>query len=114
MRKKFIPHEYQNQIILHEIDAPRSNVWAGMGMGKTVATLTSLEDLFMSGSETQPALVLAPLRVARSTWPDEVDKWDHLRNIEMQPVVGTAQERLAALRNLTPACSPPITITSFG
>ncbi|MFV8770812.1 SNF2-related protein [Yersinia enterocolitica] len=99
LRKIFIPHEYQNQIILHEIDAPRSNVWAGMGMGKTVATLTSLEDLFMSGSETKPALVLAPLRVARSTWPDEVDKWDHLRNIEMQPVVGTAQERLAALRN---------------
>ncbi len=98
-RKVFIPRPYQDLIITHSHDIPRSNVWAGMGMGKTVATLTALEDLFMAGSETQPALVLAPLRVARSTWPDEADKWDHLRNIEMQPIVGSAKERLAALTN---------------
>lgn len=95
----FTPRPYQDLIITHIHDTPRSNVWAGMGMGKTVATLTALEDLFMAGTETQPALVLAPLRVARSTWPDEADKWDHLRNIEMQPIVGTAKERLAALQN---------------
>ncbi|MEX6067223.1 SNF2-related protein, partial [Providencia hangzhouensis] len=83
----------------HEIDIKRSNVWAGMGMGKTVATLTALEDLFMAGSETQPALVLAPLRVASSTWPDEAVKWDHLRNIDVQPIIGTAKERMAAIKN---------------
>lgn len=76
----FTPRPYQNLIITHIHDSPRSNIWAGMGMGKTVATLTALEDLFMCGAETQPVLVLAPLRVARSTWHDEVDKWDHLRN----------------------------------
>ncbi|MCX8958352.1 DEAD/DEAH box helicase [Erwinia psidii] len=97
--KIFTPRPYQNLILTHEIDQRRSNVWAGMGMGKTVATLTTLEYLFMAGSETQPALVLAPLRVARSTWPDEAEKWDHLRNIEMQAIVGTVKERLAALQN---------------
>ncbi|MCX8963217.1 DEAD/DEAH box helicase [Erwinia psidii] len=97
--KIFIPRPYQNLIIDHSLSLPRTNIWAGMGMGKTVATLTTLEDLFMAGSETQPALVLAPLRVARSTWPDEAEKWDHLRNIEMQPIVGTVKERLAALQN---------------
>ncbi|QGH62714.1 DEAD/DEAH box helicase [Serratia proteamaculans] len=98
-RRPFTPRPYQDLIINHLLNAPRSNVWAGMGMGKTVATLTGLEDLFMAGSETQPALVLAPLRVAASTWPDEVEKWDHLRNIEIQPIVGTAKERAAALLN---------------
>ncbi|MGP0955196.1 SNF2-related protein [Serratia sp. CY82433] len=97
--RPFTSRPYQDLIINHLLDTPRSNVWAGMGMGKTVATLTGLEDLFMAGSETQPALVLAPLRVAASTWPDEVEKWGHLRNIEIQPIVGTAKERAAALFN---------------
>lgn len=97
--KNFTPHPYQDLILSHEIDIKRSNVWAGMGMGKTVATLTALEDLFMAGSETQPALVLAPLRVASSTWPDEAVKWNHLRNIDIQPLIGTAKERMAAIKN---------------
>lgn len=71
---QFIPRPYQDLIINHEIDILRCNIWAGMGMGKTVATLTSLEDLFKAGAEIQPALVLAPLRVAASTWPDEAVK----------------------------------------
>lgn len=99
MAKNFTPRPYQNLILRHEIDIKRSNVWAGMGMGKTVATLTALEDLFMAGSETQPALVLAPLRVASSTWPDEAVKWNHLRNIDIQPIIGTAKERMAAIKN---------------
>lgn len=99
MTKVFTPRPYQDLIINHEIDILRCNVWAGMGMGKTVATLTALEDLFMSGSENRPALVLAPLRVARSTWPDEADKWEHLRNIEVQTIIGSPKERTAALLN---------------
>ena len=95
----FTPRPYQDLIINHEIDILRCNIWAGMGMGKTVATLTTLEDLFMAGAETQPALVLAPLRVAASTWPDEAVKWGHLRNIEVQPIVGNAKARAAALAN---------------
>nr|ELR5224927.1 DEAD/DEAH box helicase [Providencia rettgeri] len=97
--KTLTPRPYQDLILSHEIDIKRSNVWAGMGMGKTVSTLTALEDLFMAGSETQPALVLAPLRVASSTWPDEAVKWNHLRNIDVQPIIGTAKERMAAIKN---------------
>ncbi|MEQ1975011.1 DEAD/DEAH box helicase [Xenorhabdus sp. SGI240] len=97
--KPFTPRPYQNLIINHELDLPRCNVWAGMGMGKTVATLTALEDLYMVGMETQPTLVLAPLRVARSTWPDEADKWNHFHNIDVQPIVGNVKERRDALKN---------------
>ncbi|CDG88429.1 SNF2-related protein [Xenorhabdus bovienii] len=97
--KPFTPRPYQNLIVNFLIDTPRCNVWAGMGMGKSLATLTALEDLYMAGGETQPTLVLAPLRVARSTWPDEAEKWNHLHNIEIQPIVGSAKERAASLNN---------------
>ncbi|HCP5333231.1 TPA: ATP-dependent helicase, partial [Escherichia coli] len=99
MGQIFTPRPYQDLIINHEIDIMRGNIWAGMGMGKTVATLTTLEDLFMAGAETRPALVLAPLRVAASTWPDEAVKWGHLRNIEVQPIIGNARARSTALAN---------------
>ncbi|WP_367272986.1 SNF2-related protein, partial [Candidatus Symbiopectobacterium sp.] len=99
MTKPYTPRPYQELITSFLINNPRCNVWAGMGMGKTVATLTTLEDLFMCGAETQPVLFLAPLRVARSTWPDEANKWSHLRNIEIQPIMGSVKERLAALTN---------------
>lgn len=95
-RAQFTPREYQHAIIGHSLDLPRCAVWAGMGMGKTVSTLTALDALELV--EPGPALVLAPLRVAASTWPDEACKWHHLRNIEVSAVVGTAAERKAALQ----------------
>ncbi len=74
----------------------RGAVWAGMGMGKTSATLTAIRDehLLIGG----PTLVIAPLRVAQSTWPDEIDKWDHLHDLTISPVVGDVKARRAALK----------------
>lgn len=95
-RKEFTPRRYQNLIMNHELDLPRCGVWAGMGTGKTVSTLTSLDILELI--EPGPTLILAPLRVAASTWPDEAQKWKHLRNIEVSAVVGNVAERRTALR----------------
>lgn len=96
MSVQFTPRPYQHQMIGHALDLPRCALWAGMGMGKTLATLTALDGLALT--DPGPALVLAPLRVARSTWPDEAAKWAHLRNVEVSPVVGTPDQRRAALR----------------
>ncbi len=95
-RIDFTPHAYQDQIIGHQLDLQRGAIWAGMGMGKTVSTLVSLDLLELV--EPGPTLVLAPLRVAASTWPDEALKWNNLRNVEVSAIVGTPQERKAALR----------------
>lgn len=95
-RIDFKPHSYQQMIIGHQLDLPRGAVWAGMGMGKTVSTLVSLDLLELV--EPGPTLVLAPLRVAASTWPDEALKWNNLRNVEVSAVVGNPKERKAALR----------------
>lgn len=95
-RREFTPRPYQTAIRDFILDRPRCAVWAGMGMGKTCATLTALDALALA--DDAPALVLAPLRVARSTWPDEAVKWRHLRGMSVMPVVGTEAERRAALR----------------
>lgn len=97
MSKPFRARPYQQIIIEHILDTPRCGVWASMGLGKTVATLTALDTLFAAG-EDDPVLVIAPLRVAKRVWPSEVNKWDHLRHIKMMPIVGSEDERRRALR----------------
>ncbi len=92
---QFTPRPYQQQIIDRILTQDRVAVWAGMGLGKTSATLTALD--ILSLVDPGPALVLAPLRVARSTWPEEVKKWDHLQHMKVQPVIGDPRQRRAAL-----------------
>lgn len=96
---KFKAREYQRAIISHIIKNKRCAVFAGMGMGKTSSTLFAL-DYIKRLYDEGPALVLAPLRVASSTWVDEVAKWDDL-DLTVSAIVGTQAQRLKALN--TPA-----------
>lgn len=95
MRKQFLPRPYQHKIIEHIVDTPRCAVWAGMGLGKTVATLTAIDIINLV--EPGPTLVLAPLRVASSTWPDEAAKWTHLKNLKISAIVGDVVSRRKAM-----------------
>lgn len=76
---------------------PRGALYADMGMGKTGATLGALETLRFAGFD-DPILVMAPRRVAKDTWPDEVAKWAHTKHLTIAPIVGTHEQRTAALR----------------
>ena len=96
MTRTFTPHGYQSEAMQHIYDAPRCALWMPMGGGKTVSTLTALDALDLCDG-VYPVLVLAPKRVARSTWPDEVAKWHHLRHLRVSVVTGTPKQRLAAL-----------------
>lgn len=96
MTQVFNARAYQDLIISHALEHKRCGVFAGMGTGKTVSTLTALDILELV--DPSPTLVLAPLRVAQSTWPDEVRKWKHLRNLEVSAVVGDLNQRREALR----------------
>lgn len=93
--RPFSPRPYQDMIIDHILENDRCCVWAGMGMGKTSSTLTALDAILMADSA--PALVLAPLRVATQTWPDEGNKWTHTSGLHVVPITGTSKERMAAL-----------------
>lgn len=91
---RFTPRIYQKLIISHILEHPRCALFVSMGMGKTSSTLAALEFLKVMGEPVR-ALVLAPLRVATATWPDEVAKWGF--NLRVSAVVGTPAKRRAAL-----------------
>ena len=73
---------------------------AEMGLGKTVAVLTALVDLLATG-EAKRVLVIAPLKVAENTWPDEIEEWAHTRGLTYSVLIGTREEREAAARQNT-------------
>lgn len=95
MRKPFIPRPYQQTAIEHLLATPRNALWASMGMGKTVSCLTAIDMLQLI--EPQPVLVLAPKRVAASTWVDEANKWQHLSDIRVSAIIGNEAQRTDAL-----------------
>lgn len=90
---KFKPHDYQRYTIQFIIDHPECAILLGLGMGKTISTLTAINDLVRNRFETQRVLVIAPIRVARDTWPAELNKWDHLAGLTVSPIIGTAKQR---------------------
>lgn len=95
----FTPHAYQKYAIDYIEQHPVAAVLLDMGLGKTVITLTALQDLLFDRFEAHRVLVIAPLRVARDTWPSEISKWDHLAGMTFAVAVGNAKEREAALEN---------------
>lgn len=92
MTQDFKARDYQQAIVRFMLEHKRGNIWAGMGTGKSVSTLTALDALSMT-ADPFPALVLAPLRVASSTWPGEVRKWSHLRGLRIKAATGSESER---------------------
>lgn len=93
-----MPHDYQKYAIEYIKSHPITALFLDMGLGKTVTTLTAIRDLMYDAFEVKRVLVIAPLRVARDTWPDELRKWDHLKELTCSVVVGTVAERRRALQ----------------
>lgn len=95
---KYSPHNYQiystNFILNNSISA----IFLECGLGKSVISLTAINDLMLDYFDVSRTLVIAPLRVANSTWPDEIKKWDHLKHLNYSVVIGSEKERLDALR----------------
>lgn len=95
---KFVPHGYQRYAIEYIKNHPVTALLLDMGLGKTVTTLTAIRDLMYDSFEVHRVLVVAPLRVARDTWPEEIRKWDHLKDLTCSVAVGTVTERRRALQ----------------
>lgn len=94
------PRPWQQPMLDHIADQERCLIFAAMGSGKTVATLTAAaaDDLIYDG----PTLIVAPKRVALNTWPSELTKWDHLKGLDMSIVLGSESEREKALKRDVP------------
>lgn len=94
---KYHPHDYQRYATNFILEHPVAAVLLEMGLGKSVCTLTAIYELMLNRFEVESVLVIAPLRVARDTWPIEIEKWDHLKGLSYSVVIGTEAERIAAL-----------------
>ena len=94
---KYVSHDYQAYATDFILTHPEAAVLLDMGLGKSVITLTAIQELCLDAFEISRVLVIAPLRVARDTWPAEIQKWDHLQGLSYSVAVGTEKERLAAL-----------------
>ncbi|MBR0575694.1 DEAD/DEAH box helicase [Proteiniclasticum sp. BAD-10] len=95
---KFVPHDYQKTALDHVIKNPAAGLLLDMGMGKTVTTLTAVDQLMNDYLEVDKVLVIAPLRVAEDTWSRETEKWDHLKHLKIAKILGPEKQRLAALQ----------------
>ena len=95
---KYKPHEYQSYATEFILSHPISAVFLEMGLGKSVITLSAIFDLCLDSFLVCKVLVIAPLRVARDTWPAEIKKWDHLKGLSYSVAVGTEKERIDALK----------------
>ena len=94
---KYQPHEYQSYATRFILEHPVAAVFLQMGLGKSVITLTAIHNLIFDRFEVRRVLVIAPLRVARDTWPAEIEKWDHLKGLTYSVAVGDEHARNAAL-----------------
>lgn len=93
---KVILHDYQQRAVRFVKDTPRCCLLLEMGLGKSLITLTAITQL-LEEADIRKVLVLAPRKVAESTWSDEVAKWDNLRGLRVSRVIGTEKQRLRAL-----------------
>ena len=94
---RFNPHRYQQYAITRIVRDPAVGLFLDMGLGKTVITLTAVNELKYDRWEVSRCLVIAPLKVAEATWATEAAKWDHLQHLRVVPVLGSTQKRLRAL-----------------
>lgn len=96
---RFIPHSYQRYCITRIIQDTALALFLDMGLGKTVITLTAVNDLIFNRFQVSRCLVIAPKKVAEDTWTREQTKWDHLGLLKIFPVLGTKNRRIRALNS---------------
>lgn len=98
---KFVPHPYQRYAIDRVVNDSAVALFMDMGLGKTVVTLTAVKELEYNRWAIRMPLVVAPKKVAEATWSTEAQKWDHLKDLRVVPILGTEKQRIKAV--YTPA-----------
>lgn len=94
---KYEPYEYQKYATQFIIRNDIAAIFLECGLGKTVATLSAIEYLMSIGA-VKRVLIIAPLRVGLSTWPEEIEKWDHTKGLTYAVAIGSVKERERALK----------------
>lgn len=94
---KYQPHEYQLKAEQWILEHDKCGLFLPMGMGKTSITLTAISDLMYDYFRVRKVLIIAPIRVADTTWPAEINKWDHTKGLTYAKILGDRKQRLAGI-----------------
>lgn len=94
---EYKPHDYQQRAKDYIVEHKAAGLFLEMGLGKTIITLTAVNELMYDRFEITRALVIAPLRVASTVWAEEAEKWTHTRHLRIAKVLGSRQQRTEAL-----------------
>lgn len=98
MAEIYKPQPYQTIGAQLLYDNPRCQLWMKPGMGKSSTVLALFDLLKLAGSNFFPALIIAPLRVARKVWSDEIQKWSRFNGLTLTKILGDKTAREAAIR----------------
>ena len=96
---KFVPHDYQRYCITRILQSDKLALFLEPGLGKTIITMTAVNDLRYNRFLIRKCLVIAPKKVAEDTWTREQEKWDHLRLLKVVRVLGSQTKRIKALNS---------------
>ena len=95
----FIPHEYQRIAIERVMENTHYGLLLDMGLGKTISTLYAIEQLMYDSFEVQKVLIIAPKKVAESTWAQEARKWNQTKHLRVASILGSANDRIQAVES---------------
>ena len=95
---QYKPHDYQKYAQQFIIEHKACALLLDLGLGKTVITLSALWELIFDYFDIDRVLIIAPIRVAKTTWPSEIQKWDHLNGLSFSVAVGTPEQRSTAVK----------------
>jgi len=91
-------HKYQQRAVKHVIDTPKSALFIEMGLGKTISSLTAIDELMNDHFAVSKVLIIGPLRVANTVWHTEAKNWEHTKHLRFSLVTGPVKSRLTALQ----------------
>ncbi len=94
---EFRAYDYQKTATNFILEKNKAGLFLDMGLGKTVSTLMAIEELIYQRLEIDKILVIAPLRVAKTVWDSEIEKWDRINHLKISKVLGTEKQRIDAL-----------------
>lgn len=97
---EFKPHPYQEYCISRLLNTPMLGLFLDMGLGKTIITLTAINELVYNRFQVSRVLIIAPKKVAEATWSREAAKWEHTKHLRVSTILGSAQHRIRALAAL--------------
>jgi hypothetical protein len=90
----FEPRDYQDEAVKWLEAKPKAALFMDVGLGKSVCSLHRIVTSQVYG-DVNHWLIVAPLRVCQTTWPQELEKWAFAKGLTVAHLYGTYRGKKA-------------------